>query len=51
MNSHTGELDDILTFEKEIIHSCKINDVTDVFVDDLSELNFFDDNIIILKET
>ena len=26
MNSHTGELDDILTFEREVIHSCETND-------------------------
>ena len=49
MNSSTGELDHILTAEQEIIHSCETNDVTDVFVDDPSELNFFYDNIISRK--
>ena len=44
MNSRTGELDDILTFEREVIHSCETNGTNDVFVDDFSDLSFFEDN-------
>ena len=50
MNSRTGELDDILTFEREVIHSCETNDITDFFVDDCSDLSFFEDNNIISRK-
>ena len=50
MNSRTGELDDILTFEREVIHSCETNGTNDVFVDDFSDLSFFEDNNILSRK-
>ena len=35
---------------KEVIHSCETNDITDFFVDDCSDLSFFEDNDIISRK-
>ena len=50
MNSRTGELDDILIFEREVIQSCETNDIADVFVDDFSGLNSIEDNNILSRK-
>ena len=46
MNSRTGNLDDLLTFEREIINNCETNEV----INDYFDLSFFDDNNIINKK-